>query len=181
MKLPVFTPILLLTTIAPSFAADRHLAEELVEVTRYADVVDASVETCVDTVRDTNVEADIQRMPELFGGITPASPLWPEARQAYLVYMESSCYTFDKDKAIEAVVREYAAGLSNSEIQSVLAFYETDAGRRFRDAGKVANSAANREAIDKSSMHSAYNDYIREIDRLVGEHLKYVSVLHDSN
>jgi hypothetical protein len=170
MKAPILS--LLLLCSSNSFAADQDLANKLVSVLRYGDVVDSTIQTCLETARNTNVEAELARTPGLFGDIGPDSPVWTATKDAYTSFLQASCHAFDKQKATDAVAREYAAGMTNSEIEAVLAFYQTPAGRKFRDAGTEANNAANREAMDPSVNQKAYDEYSREIVRLIREHQK---------
>lgn len=161
---------ILLLCSSSTFAADKDLADKLVTTLRYGDVVDSMIETCLETARNTDVEADLVRTPGLFGDIGPDSPVWSATKQAYLKLLQENCYFFNKEKATSAVVREYAAGMTNSEIQAALAFYRTPAGRKFRDAGITGNNAANREAVDASVNQKAYDEYARKLHDLIRTH-----------
>jgi hypothetical protein len=170
MKSSIFSFFLLCSTSA--FAAEQELATKLAAVVRYGDVVDSSIQDCIEAARATNVEAELAKTPGLFGDIGPSSPVWLATKDAYLVFLQSSCLGFDKQKAIDALAREYSASMSDSEIEEVLAFYETEAGRRFADAATRANNAANRAGMDSSVTEKAHDEYSREIVRLTREHLK---------
>lgn len=172
MKANAFGLALLFVISSSALAADRDLASKLVATMRYEDVVVSSVQDCVDRARTTDVAGLVAKSPDLFGGIAPGSRLWQAASSAYINMSVKNCQAFSKERAMAAVGRTLADQLTNAEIEHILAFYETPAGRRFIFAAAMGNNAANREAFDEALSKAAGEEYATDMDRLVREHLE---------
>ena len=159
-----------LAVSSPCLAADALLADKLVAAIGYREVSDRITQICLDDARKTDVEAALKQRPGLFGDIGPASPVWNETRQAWISLVESNCYYTDQSKAREILSREYAAGMTNSEIETVLAFYQTPAGRKLRDAGISAAVVASQESSSQAAGDAAYEQYLLKLEGLTRKH-----------
>ena len=165
-------PTLLISLVfsVPCLAADAALADKLVATIGYRDVSDRITQICLDEARKTDVEAALKQRPGLFGDIGPASQVWEETRQAWIALVESNCYSTDQSKAREILSREYAAGMTNSEIETVLAFYQTPAGQKLRDVGISAVVVASQESSSQAAGDAAYEQYLLKLEGLMRKH-----------
>ena len=175
MKITCGTALLILSITGNCLAADRKTADQLVSVLRYEEVVDYMAETCLESAQKTDVEADLRKTPGLFGEISPQSPVWEETKEAYLALLRSNCFFYNKERAIAAFTEKFSSGLSNSEIEAVLAFYRTPAGQKFRDVGILANNAAKTASVDPAISQKAYELYREKLQDLLRRHHDSIS------
>jgi hypothetical protein len=168
MKVPAL--LLSLAASFPCLAAEAVLADKLVATIGYREVSDRITQICLDEARKTDVEAALKQRPGLFGDIGPASPVWEDTRQAWIALVESNCYYTDQSKARKILSREYAAGLTNSEIEAALAFYQTPAGRKLRDVGISAVVIASQESSSLVAGDAAYEQYLLKLEDLMRKH-----------
>lgn len=64
-----------------------------------------------------------------FGGISPNSAYWPEARAIYRRFVDGTCEVTTGERVEFLVVKAYAATMSIAQLRAAVAFYASPAGR----------------------------------------------------
>jgi hypothetical protein len=87
-----------------------------------------------DTVLEKGL-LDLQaKHPGEFGGISPKSAYWPEARQIYREYVDAACALTSGETLEPLFVKNYATSMTAEELRAAVAFYSSPAGRTLQAA-----------------------------------------------
>ena len=134
-------------------------ARELVEILRYSEQVDDARNGCFAQAKAITAEEKFSEYPDYFGGIAPKSAYWSEIKALYESYYKTGCEYLDTAKITGILEKNFSSSLSDSELDEILAFYQTRAGKQFREASFDASQKLN-ELINKG-----YIEQLKEAER----------------
>mgnify|MGYP000971202278 CR=1 FL=1 len=151
------TIVLFLCTASTIIHAEdkAKLAGRLVDAIGYERQIQNAQEKCIASSSSIKAEKRFLEAPELFGNITPESPLWPEIKKLFESYYMTACQYLNADRIKGLLVEEYANNLSEEELRNILTFYESNIGQRF--------AAASLSVSDKLNSHMSFG-YIEELE-----------------
>lgn len=134
-------------------------ARQLVEILRYPDQIDNARNDCLALASTVKAEDKFAEDAGYFGGITPKSPYWSEIKELYESYYQIGCGYLDTAQIVSLLEDNLSRDLSDAELKEILAFYDTAAGKRFRDASYTASQKLS------ELMSKGYVDQLKEAER----------------
>ncbi|WP_390343091.1 DUF2059 domain-containing protein [Variovorax boronicumulans] len=173
---PAFlAPAILLPSGAHSAPGDRKLAlaTELTTLMQIRRIAEDYLSHCS---KPEGSYLDPQRIfsaePGFFGGVSPQSAYWPEVVALYARYQAQACHSVSADKYAAFFAEQYAAKLSEEELEASLAFFASTAGRRYNAVSAETNVAL--QAYLTKEMARVVGDAFKDVQRdLRGILLKY--------
>ena len=111
---------------------------------RLADLLEVRTQYSLANARCRQSDADLERAllelllkhPVEFGGLSPKSEYWPEARTAYREYVDSACELTSGDRLEPLFVKNYAETMTVADLRAAEAFYSSPAGRTLQAANR---------------------------------------------
>jgi hypothetical protein len=150
-------------------------ARDLVELLRYSDQVDNARNGCRTQAKTVKAEEKFAEYPGYFGGITPKSAYWNEIKALYDSYYETGCDYLNTAKITGILEENYSRLLSDNELDEVLAFYQTRAGKKYREASFGASQKLS------ELMNKGYIDQLKEAERQYQDNLNDIVARYRKN
>lgn len=135
---------------------------------RLADLLEIRTQYALANAKCRQSDADLERgllellvkHPAEFGGLSPKSDYWPEARAAYREYVDSACELTSGDRLEPLFVKNYAETMTVADLRAAEAFYSSPAGRAlqaanrkiFEDVTELAYRSANEAASTAAAL-----------------------------
>lgn len=170
--------VLMLVVLHTAGAQKVDVTDDLLVVNGFVEQIRDARARCFQSAISTDVEAQYRLNPEIFGGLSPASSLWPEARENYLSYLSSMCDMVTLDEMIDIAKEVYGDGLSHRDVDAILEFYGTGSGRRYAKASTSITLRLNELVYSGKyqDMEEAWRSYMVRLQELLGEAEKKSSV-----
>lgn len=170
--------VLLCFLCVPAIAGDAgdraKLAQRLADLIEIRAQYNGAYELCRRT--DANFEKEMLDLYATrqadFGGISPKSAYWSEARAIYREYLDSACALTSGEKLEPMFVDAYARSMSVAELRAAVKFSSSPTGRAMQAANKkifrdvaerayrdVADDQAKAALIFRQSMLILKNKY----------------------
>lgn len=131
-------------------------------------------ERCLRQVKDIDPEVLVRDHPAMFGGITPESSYWPRIAAAFATYMDASCGQPSEKEAVEHHLGSIDRSLSDEQLNEVMKFYRSDAGRAHAKALVVAREKLQEFIMTSwnAAMKRAMATYSETIEQIQQEYLE---------
>lgn len=146
----------------------EELGKQLAAAQGTGEIFTRIIEQCLKQNAANDPKAVFQRNAFSFGGISPQSAYWPEIEKIFQNHQQRTCNHTTAAEFERFVGQYYADNLSVEELKSVIAFFDTGAGKHFSAASQGLNMALQkfeydrRQKVEKEALANA-SDRIREI------------------
>lgn len=150
-------------------------AGQLVEALLYPDQYEAMHTSCIKGMRQVSLKDFLLTYPQTDRpNIAPGTPQWKQLENSYNRYIEASCATPTRTEFLDVVTSVYQKELSANQLEEILAFYQSDAGRALLAAQKTLavrlGALLEKEQMEKAiAAAQALDD---EVKRIAGEESK---------
>lgn len=173
-QLMLAVAILATTHLMPVSAGEvekREKVAEFVDLWKVPEMVRQYRTSCLEPFKATTPESTFRQDPAYFQGMTPASPLWTKVVAAYWRYAEASCSSLMERTVVEKHIDAWTERISENDLDTVLRFLRTKAGRAYVDGQHgVTDELLRYYAVAaKATTKVAYEAYLKDLTEIARE------------
>jgi hypothetical protein len=152
-------------------AEQLTLANQLAEKLDYSGQYEAFKLQCK-VFKGSNFDPNtfVRDHPSVFKPITPRSKSWPRIEAIYAAHQEKICATAVPEFINGTVAVSLAQQLTSADLNAAIAFYSSDAGKRFNIALSISSEALRREIQGKFSDPRATAELLQALEAVIAEY-----------
>ncbi|MBC3874710.1 C13 family peptidase [Undibacterium flavidum] len=149
----------------------QMLAQRLIDSFGVESQLNALLRLCREEQALNSAEKIFKDNSSYFGGITPASHLWPRVVSAVNEYHRQACLNLDDQQFTAVLTSDFAQAHSVKDLEKLLKFYQSDLGKQFVNTNNSAYLTANKKSSRIASENNARANEVfrKEIGRLISE------------